>query len=109
MHLNEAIDRVKACLDDVTDMCYVASEAIYHLAGGKSSGLKPMCMSSPGRGKWKTHWFLQTARGRIIDVTASQFDCDLDYSEARGKGFLTRGPSKRAKELMKRARPMKHK
>lgn len=99
MRLDEAIVRVQRVLDDMTGMCYVASEAIYHLAGGKDSGLKPMCMPAP-EGEWKCHWFLQDARGMIVDVTYEQFSCDLDYSQARGKGFLTKEPSKRARQLI---------
>lgn len=77
--------------------CYVASEALFHLFGGKASGWKPMCM------KWEndTHWFLMK-NGTVIDPTVSQFKHTPDYTLAKGKGFLTKQPSKRAKELMAR-------
>jgi hypothetical protein len=76
--------------------CYVTSEALYHLLGGKAAGWKPMRM----RHERDTHWFLQHKSGEIIDATVSQFKTKPDYRKARGSGFLTKKPSKRAKELM---------
>jgi hypothetical protein len=79
--------------------CYVTSEALYHLIGGAAAGWKPMCMKHEG----DTHWFLYQERtGVILDPTVSQFKTKPDYSRARGKGFLTKQPSKRAKALMER-------
>lgn len=82
--------------------CYVCCEAIYHLLGGKAAGWQPMCMRWEG----DTHWFL---RRRVVgdvymtfDPTASQFKVKPDYSLARGKGFLTKGPSRRARALMEK-------
>ena len=40
------------------------------------------------------------AEGVVIDPTADQFRSRPDYSAGRGNGFLTRAPSKRARELM---------
>ena len=86
--------------------CYVASEALYHLLGGKAAGWKPMCIPKPhiaGRvtGKNDTHWFLKHSSGLIVDPTVSQFRRHPpDYSLARGCGFLTKQPSKRAVVLM---------
>ena len=78
--------------------CYVTSEALYHLLGGKRAGWKPMLLSVNGG----THWFLKHNTGLILDATAKQFGrIKPDYSKARGNGFLTVGPSKRAKKLMK--------
>lgn len=77
--------------------CYVTSEAVYHLLGGKASGWKPMRMRHEG----DTHWFLKHSKGLILDVTSHQFKTQPDYTKARGAGFLTREPSKRARELMK--------
>lgn len=78
--------------------CYVTSEALYHLLGGKSAGWKPMRLRHEG----DTHWFLVNTRtGQRIDPTVSQFCSVPDYSKAVGSGFLTKEPSKRAKELMK--------
>jgi hypothetical protein len=86
--------------------CYVTSEALYHLLGGKKAGYKPMVMRHEG----DTHWFLYqtgvTVNGvkvdKILDPTVSQFKTRPDYTKARGSGFLTKKPSKRARELMKK-------
>lgn len=77
--------------------CYATSEALYHLLGGKGSGWKPMRM------RWQrdTHWFLQNIQtGQILDATARQFTKPPDYSKARGSGFLTKKPSRAARQLM---------
>lgn len=80
--------------------CYVTSEALYHLLGGKRAGWRPMRVKIPG----DTHWFLINVRtGQRIDATVRQFRGKLpDYNKAVGAGFLTRKPSKRARELMRR-------
>ena len=77
--------------------CYVASEALYHVLGGKAAGYTPMRMRV-GR---ETHWFLRHSSGLIPDPSVRQFRRTPDYSLARGSGFLTRRPSKRAKALIK--------
>ena len=78
--------------------CYVASEALYHSSGGKSAGLTPMHVKHEGA----SHWFLRAASGENIDPTASQFATPVPYHEAKGKGFLTRQPSRRAQTVMRR-------
>lgn len=78
--------------------CYVASEALYHLLGGRSAGWTPQVQRVGG----DTHWYLKHDGGMILDVTRGQFDGVVDYSRGRGTGFLTRGPSRRARELMGR-------
>lgn len=78
--------------------CYVASEALYHLLGGKEAGWKPMMVKHEG----DTHWFLKHTSGLIIDPTVSQFKESPPYEEARGCGFLTKQPSKRAQNLMQK-------
>lgn len=86
--------------------CYAASEALYHMLGGKEAGWKPMHMKVSVDGKEVPHWFLQHESGEIIDLTADQFPPgSLDYSQAKGKGFQTPGggPSARAREFMRRA------
>lgn len=78
--------------------CYAASEALYHLLGGKEAGWTPMVIPmSP-----HNHWILKHCSGIIIDVTVSQFDKPPNYNEARGCGFLTREPSRKARELMEK-------
>lgn len=76
--------------------CYVASETLYHL-WGKKYGYKPRYIKIDG----DTHWFLEN-EDAIIDVTESQFKIKPDYSKSKGSGFLTKEPSKRSVELMKR-------
>ena len=79
--------------------CYVASEAAYHLLGGKNAGFTPMFLYHEG----KPHWFLKQDK-RIIDLTADQFKTKPDYSLAKGKGFLTKKPCRRTKILITRLR-----
>lgn len=79
--------------------CYVTSEALYHLLGGKAAGWKPLFLSVNG----ESHWCLQHDSGLILDATAKQFGRRKpNYSKARGHGFLTLEPSKRARALMER-------
>jgi hypothetical protein len=78
--------------------CYVASEAAYHLLGGKEGGWKPQYVKHLGC----PHWFLKHESGAILDITASQFRSPVSYDKARGIGFLTKAPSKRAKLLIKK-------
>lgn len=66
--------------------------------GGKASGWTPMQM----RTGTDSHWFLKHSEGLIIDPTVGQFDSIPDYSLARGRGFLTKQPSKRAVILMEK-------
>lgn len=76
--------------------CYVTSEAVYHLLGGKKAGWKPMRIKHEG----DTHWFLKHESGMILDLTKSQFKNAVPYDKACGSGFLTNHPSKRARQLM---------
>lgn len=82
--------------------CYVTCEALYHLLGGVESGWEPMTIRHEG----DTHWFLTkviySGHAEVLDPTASQFKTAPDYSKARGCGFLTKEPSKRARALMER-------
>jgi hypothetical protein len=79
--------------------CYVASEALYHIMGGKKAGWTPMVMQYAG----DTHWFLKHRQsGLIIDPSVRQFKKRPPYEFGRGTGFLTRKPSKRAVSLIER-------
>lgn len=78
--------------------CYVASEALYHVLGGRKAGLKPMHVKHEG----SPHWYLESADGTIIDATAGQFSTPVPYKQGRGKGFLTKDPSKRAQIVIDR-------
>jgi hypothetical protein len=82
----------------MTGHCYVACEAIYHLLGGKEGGLRPMFIYHEG----SPHWYLM--RGdEVIDPTASQFRSSVPYEFGKGKGFLTKKPSRRAAVVIDRA------
>ena len=78
--------------------CYVASEAFFHLAGGKRAGYKPMTV----RHECVVHWYLLGPEGEVVDLTAEQFNTPVPYHFGRGRGFLTKEPSKRARKLMDR-------
>jgi len=80
--------------------CYVASEAIFHLLGGKPAGYQPMRV----RHEDDSHWFLTGPDGAVIDATAEQFSTPVPYGSARRAAFLTQRPSARAVTLMSRAR-----
>jgi hypothetical protein len=78
--------------------CYVASEAVYHALGGKAAGYTPMQIKHEGT----SHWFLKHSSGKILDATSDQFATAVPYEKAKGRGFLTKEPSRRAKTLMSR-------
>lgn len=110
MTVDEAARRVRASLGRrVAGFCYVASEAVYHLAGGKRAGLKP-CVLTYRQGRrtrdWfgmPSHWFLRDRDGAVVDVTAGQFRPRLslaEYGQARGCGFLTKRPSAGARAII---------
>ena len=82
--------------------CYVAAEALYHLLGGKARGWKPMFIHHEG----EPHWFLRHEAGAIVDPTGAQFLMPVPYHRAKGKGFLTKRPSQRARIVMQRARKL---
>jgi len=80
--------------------CYVATEALWHILGGKRSDWWIMRM----RTATDTHWFLRhrCSSRLILDPSRRQFGRRLpDYSKAKRTGFLTRRPSKRARALMR--------
>ncbi len=83
-----------------TGHCYIAAEAAYHFLGGKNKGWKPMCISMPEINN--THWFIKNKSGDICDPTKEQFDGNPPYNRAKGSGFLTISPSKRAMIILKR-------
>ena len=89
--------------DHLKGQCYVMSEVMYHLFGGKNAGWKPMRMTHEG----VSHWFIQHEMGMIVDLTARQFKTMPDYRKAVGCGFLTKQPSKRAKLYLALLKPLK--
>lgn len=77
--------------------CYAASEALYHILGGKDAGWTPVRLRMPN----DTHWFLRHASGFILDPSRLQFKgTRINYTSGRGSGFLTKGPSRRARKLI---------
>lgn len=78
--------------------CYVASEAYYHLMGGKASGLKPCWVKHEG----STHHFLRDEKtGKVVDLTGDQFKKTPPYERGTPFGWLTGDtPSHRAQILM---------
>jgi hypothetical protein len=81
--------------------CYVASEALYHLAGGMDSGLTVRRCSLPKGG---THWWLVDSNGEVVDPTAEQFADPPPYSTGVRTSFLSQKPSKRALRLIAKIR-----
>jgi hypothetical protein len=83
--------------------CYVATEALFHL-WGRENGFTPMRVKY--RLNCKTtgmHWFLeQRATGLQVDITADQFPKrrEPDYENAIPCGFMTKKPSKRARQVI---------
>lgn len=50
-----------------------------------------------------THWYLVNVNtAQRLDPTAKQFKKRPPYIRAKGTGFLTKNPSRRAREMMKR-------
>ena len=96
--------------------CYYSTEALFHILGGRRAGWKAMRVTctkyntSGGvidPGCTETHWFLLHESGLIVDPSRRQFRArnwwaEPDYSRARGSGFLTKQPSRRARDLMRR-------
>src|SRR5262249_24376516 len=85
----------------LTGYCYVASEALYHLAGGAASGLSVYRCSLPRGG---SHWWLADSRGHVLDPTAEQFRGPLPYSQGSRTFFLSREPSGRTAQLIAKVR-----
>lgn len=78
--------------------CYIAAEALYHRCMDLGEQAKPMFIRHEGQ----PHWFIVTEYAGIIDPTARQFETPVPYEQAKGKGFLTKNPSKRALAIMER-------
>lgn len=81
-----------------TGHCYAASEATYHLVGGKAAGWTPMRIRHEG----EPHWYLRGPDGRYLDPTEDQFTTPVPHASGIGCGFLTAAPSRRARILIER-------
>ena len=80
--------------------CYVASEALYHMLGGKKAGYTPMFIKHEGA----PHWFLRGPDGEYIDPTEGQFETPVPHEDGTPKGFLTKQPSARAQTVIDRVK-----
>lgn len=78
--------------------CYAASEALYHLLGGKEAGWVPVYA--------RHHWWLENRNtGTRLDPTVEQYKGKAPpYKHGVRKGFLTKQPSKRAQIIIDRVR-----
>lgn len=112
-----------------TGHCAVASEAFYHLAGGKAAGFIPVVCgystfgddalifdpAARARAEQKgavreTHWWIrgpkngQRGAGDVFDVTAGQYPFAFPYANGRPTGFMQpqQKPSRRAQVVMDR-------
>jgi hypothetical protein len=111
-----------------TGHCAVASEAFYHIAGGKKAGFIPVVCGYaendrgdmkfkgeivPALAKgWKkqTHWWIrgpqgaERGAGKIFDVTSGQYDAPYPYENGHNTGFMQpqKKPSKRAQIVIDR-------
>lgn len=111
-----------------TGHCAVASEAFYHLAGGKAAGFVPAVCSYALRddgsmafgaekqellaagARRETHWWVrgphhdQAGAGAIFDVTQRQYRGAFPYAEGHNTGFMQpqRKASKRAQVVIDR-------
>lgn len=105
--------------------CAVATEALYHIAGGREAGFIPTVCAyqaddkgmyfgpdaqKEGRHR-ETHWWLRApndkgerGKGDILDVTVGQYDEPFPYEKGRGTGFMQpqKKPSKRAQIVIDR-------
>ena len=88
---------IKAVIGDPYNQCYHASEAAYHLLGGRAAGYVPVVSRlTPNL----THWWLRRPDGTVLDITADQFDFDYPYYTGKGCGFMTKHPSRPAQRII---------
>lgn len=93
----EALPRIPKKRRPFYGQCYVAAESIYFLLGGKARGWVPVNLKT----KTGPHWYIKNRNtGEILDPTAGQFACELDYGRGINKGFLTKKPSKIAQKVI---------
>lgn len=85
-----------------TGLCFAATNAVYHLLGGKAAGLTPMNATyydpelarlAPETQGRASHWWIRDADGAYIDPTADQYTVFGEtppYEIGVGRGFNTR-------------------
>ena len=87
--------------------CYAASEALFHMLGGKKAGYASYHVNVDG----ESHWLIKTGNA-VLDPTAGQFAgmqfADLTIQIVSSPcGFLTKQPSTRAAEIIRRVKKMR--
>lgn len=111
-----------------TGHCAVASEAFYHIAGGREAGFMPVVCgyATDGEGNmvfgaqiaealkqgWRkeTHWWIrgpqngERGKGKLFDVTVNQYPDPYPYENGHNTGFMQpqQKPSKRAQVVIDR-------
>jgi hypothetical protein len=94
-----ALQRVRRAVGRKRE-CYPAAEVVYHANGGRRAGYTPVQQRHEGR----SHWWVRGPGGEVLDPAAAQFRWPVPYERGRGRGFLTKRPSKRARALARRAK-----
>jgi hypothetical protein len=92
----------KGSPDPLAGHCYVVAEALYHRALDLGYEAKPYFIRHEGA----PHWFVRVNHPDLgwytFDPTQSQFATPVPHEQAKGKGFLTKEPSRRARVVMER-------
>lgn len=115
MQVNLTVDLLKPALrkrakgeHPTFGYCYVVSEALYHLYG-KDHGFTPRRVRIPAFGNWYHYW-LENEKGKRLDATVGQFiyrGFMPPYEQGKGCAFMTKVPSARAQELIRRVKAMR--
>ena len=105
-HLSKDLLKPKFKSEDhpLAGHCYVASEALFHLAfdGYEQAEWRPHYAVD---NQDVAHWWLEDTQGTRLDPTADQYyDTGRvpPYKKGRRASFLTKTPSKRAEKLIER-------
>ncbi len=89
-----------------TGHCYAASEAAMIILGGREKWMAVCGRDHTGG----THWWIKNKlTGDIFDVTSEQyttFGFKPPYDNGKPCSFLTKEPSKRAKEILERLKKL---
>ncbi|MBL1146713.1 MAG: hypothetical protein HND56_04280 [Pseudomonadota bacterium] len=112
-----------------TGHCAVASEAFYHMAGGREAGYMPVVcgyavlpsgemvfdkkarqQAEQNGARRETHWWIrgpqkdQRGKGTIFDVTVKQYAQPFPYENGHNTGFMQpqQKPSRRAQIIIDR-------
>lgn len=81
--------------------CYTVAEVLYHL-WGKKNNFDPFQVEvkDPLMGT-VSHWYLCCGT-TVIDPTKGQFSREVPYPVGKRRAFITRKPSRRAQEVIRR-------